>query len=1029
MIGILGRAVGRRSHSVATASADLEVGRGAVGSLDAPVLGARGAAPGWRWPVIMCLALLIGVLSGVGWLMGMERRSESDLTRVRRLMDADRFGEARERLLRLPPTRSNDPEVAYRLGVCEHAGGDLPAALAAWSRVDPRSSWAARAGLARARTLVGDLGRFRDAEEILEGLLRQGGPSRDEVRHTLSELYFWEGRRDAVRRLIEQAGSSATDPAIDLRDHWRVDNSATLVEEVRREVELAVRRAPEDDRVWLATAALAIQTGRYDEAASWLERCVRRRPDDPAVWRAWLDRARAVGDLAGARRALAHLAAEDFTAAERLALRAWLASTRGDAESGRRALEQLLAVAPGDTEALDRLAALEWDAGRTGSAREYRRRKAELDAAKDRYKLLIDDRLEPDRLADLAGLAEVLGRDFEAEGWWRLRARFAPHDRRASQALSRLRPRLDPSPPPGGLTLAEWLAEVDPELGRHPDRSGPGRPSATVARPRFVDRAEAAGLRFVFDNGRSPLRQLPETSAGGVGLLDYDGDGWLDVYVVQGDRFPPDPTHPHAGDRLFHNRGDGTFEDATERSGIAGMRRGFGHGVTVGDFDNDGDPDLFITRWRSYALYRNRGDGRFEDVTERAGLGGDRDWPTSAAFADLDGDGDLDLYVCHYLKWDAEHPTLCDRITFAPVSKRVEPGQNYNYCNPRLFPAVADHLFRNDAGRFVDVTAGSGIVDGDGRGFGVVAADVDDDGRVDLFVANDTTANYLWHNLGGMKFEELGTATGVACNAAGTFQAGMGTAVGDLDADGRPDLFVPNFYGESTTFFRNLGAGMFADQTAAVGLAGPSRFLLGFGIATFDANNDGWLDLATANGHVNDDRPDYPYAMPASLLIGGRDGRLTEVGRTADDPWSVPRVARGLAVGDLDNDGRVDVVMIAQQEPLAYLHNRTAGGHFITFLLEGTRSNRDAVGAVVTVTAGGRSRRAWRYGGGSYQSASDPRIHFGLEVDRIEDVEVRWPSGRVDRFKGLGVDRGYRLREAGATPVPLPGFAEPRRPS
>ncbi len=548
--------------------------------------------------------------------------------------------------------------------------------------------------------------------------------------------------------------------------------------------------------------------------------------------------------------------------------------------------------------------------------------------------------------------------------------------------------------------------------------------------PRFDDLAEASGLRFVFENGRSPQRQIPETTSGGVGLLDYDGDGWLDVYVVQGGAFPPREaaTAANGGDRLFRNRGDGTFEDVSAASGIARLSRGYGHGVTVGDFDNDGHPDLFVTRWRAYVLFRNRGDGTFEDVTGRAGLDGDRDWPTSAAFADLDGDGDLDLYVCHYLVWDAEHPTLCKRTTVAARSERVEPGQDYNYCTPRPFPALADHLFRNDGGRFVDVTAEAGIVDRDGRGLGVVAADLDEDGRVDLFVANDTTANYLWHNQGGMKFEELGTSSGVACNAAGAFQAGMGTALGDLDGDGLPDLFVTNFYGESTTFYRNLGAGMFSDQTVAVGLAGPTRFLLGFGIAALDANNDGRLDLAIANGHVNDDRPDYPYAMPASLLIGGERGRLTDVSQSAGESWSTPRVARGLAVGDLDNDGRVDVLLLPQKSPLAYLHNGTAGGHFVTFHLEGTRSNRDAVGAVVAVTAGGRRRRAWRYGGGSYQSASDPRVHFGLEVDRIEDVEVRWPSGGVDHFRNLESDRGYRLREGDATPVPLKGYG-PRRAS
>ena len=403
------------------------------------------------------------------------------------------------------------------------------------------------------------------------------------------------------------------------------------------------------------------------------------------------------------------------------------------------------------------------------------------------------------------------------------------------------------------------------------------------------------------------------------------------------------------------------------------MKRGFGLGVTIGDIDNDGHPDLFITRWRAYALYRNRGDGTFDDITDRAGFGGDRDWPSSAAFADLDNDGDLDLYVCHYLVWDADHPTLCPRKTFAAVNERVEPDQQYNYCTPRPFAALPDHLFRNDGGRFVDMTQEAGIVDHNGRGLGVVAADFDEDGRIDLFVANDTTANFLWHNLGGMKFEEAGVASGVACNADGAFQAGMGTACGDLDGDGLPDLFVTNFYGESTTFFRNLGAGVFTDQTAAIGLAAPSRFLLGFGIALFDANNDGRLDLATANGHVNDDRPDYPYQMPATLFLGTKDGRLTDVTASAGEPWTVPRVGRGLAVGDLDNDGRMDVVLLPQQSPLAYFHNgskRRPLPFRSTWKARGPIAMRSE--PVVTLTAGGRARRAWRYGGGSYQSASEP---------------------------------------------------------
>jgi YD repeat-containing protein len=460
---------------------------------------------------------------------------------------------------------------------------------------------------------------------------------------------------------------------------------------------------------------------------------------------------------------------------------------------------------------------------------------------------------------------------------------------------------------------------------------------------------------------------------------------------------------------LLRNRGDGTFEDVTEASGLARIARGYGFGAAVGDYDNDGHPDLFVTRWHAYALHRNRGDGTFEDATEGAGLGGPRDWPTSAAFADLDGDGDLDLYVCHYLAWDARNPVLCHDS---------RAGDRYVSCLPLGFPALPDHLFRNDGGRFVDITTEAGIVDRDGRGLGVVAADFDGDGRMDLFVANDMTANRLFHNRGGLKFEEIGHAAGVASNADGGYQAGMGIACGDLDGDGRPDLAVTNFFGESTTFYRNLGGMMFADATAAVGLKAPSRFLLGFGAVFLDVDNDGHLDLATANGHVHDLRPNVPYPMPAQLLVGGPDGRLTDVTHRVGAPWTVARIGRGLAVADLDNDGRLDLLLVAQNAPLAFFHNQTRhAGHFLILRLEGTTSNREAVGARVTITARGRHQTAWRIGGGSYASASDPRIHFGLgSAHSVDDLEIRWPSGRVQRLGKLDADRAYHLREGDARP-------------
>jgi hypothetical protein len=311
---------------------------------------------------------------------------------------------------------------------------------------------------------------------------------------------------------------------------------------------------------------------------------------------------------------------------------------------------------------------------------------------------------------------------------------------------------------------------------------------------------------------------------------------------------------------------------------------------------------------------------------------------------------------------------------------------------------------------------------------GVLAADLDEDGNMDLFVANDMTANYLFLNQSGMHFVESALPAGIAGNASGRYQAGMGVACGDLDGDGRADLAVTNFYDESTTFFRNLGHGLFGDHSVTVGLAAPSRYVLGFGIAFLDVDNDGWLDVLTVNGHVHDGSPQYPWKMPMQLYHneGGTRPRLKELSAQAGEPFAALRIGRGLAVGDLDNDGRLDALVLAQNDPLIYLHNKTSAGHFLSLKLEGVISNRDAVGARVKLRSGGRTLVAERTGGGSYQSASDSSLHFGLgSSTKVDWVEVRWTSGQVDRHVGLKADSGYILREGAARPLPRPGWRRP----
>jgi tetratricopeptide (TPR) repeat protein len=498
---------------------------------------------------------------------------------------------------------------------------------------------------------------------VLREIVDGGGSASAEARARLAQLLYWQGRTGEARAVLIAGWSEEPDRRSALRNLWAIDDDPTTRESIQSALLRAAARAPEDDRVWLGRANLAARSGRLEEASGWLDACLERRPDDPAVWQARLEWALAAGRADEALRASGHLPAGRLAATEVLALRAWFAARRGDAEAERSALEALLEQEPGASEALERLAVLASRSGLTGRSAELRRRKDGVDRAQARYRRLMGAPATAHASArELAELAESLGRWFEARGWWSL-AEVSDAQRRA--ALGRIDRHLTPESPPAGRTLADLLADEAAHSAN--GRATPRLADTRVIPPNFEDLARVAGLRFTYDSGRSPARHLPETMGGGVGLIDYDGDGWLDVYCVQGGTFPPEG-RDLAADRLFHNRGDGTFDDVTDRTGIARMPGGYGHGVAVGDIDNDGHPDLFVTRWRHYALYRNRGDGTFEDVTDRWGLGGDRDWPTSAAFADFDADGDLDLYVCHYLAWNPDDVPPCGR---APDGSRT----------------------------------------------------------------------------------------------------------------------------------------------------------------------------------------------------------------------------------------------------------------------------------------------------------------------------------------------------------------------
>jgi enediyne biosynthesis protein E4 len=518
--------------------------------------------------------------------------------------------------------------------------------------------------------------------------------------------------------------------------------------------------------------------------------------------------------------------------------------------------------------------------------------------------------------------------------------------------------------------------------------------------------AEQSGIHWVHDNAMSPEHYLPETVGAGCAFLDFDNDGWMDVYLVNSG--PCDfhkPRVPRAN-ALYRNNGDGTFSDVTARAGVGG--RTFGMGAAVGDYDNDGSPDLYVTAYGKTTLYRNNGNGTFTDATVEAGIGA-QGWTTSAAFFDYDDDGWLDLFVCSYVKYGLDVATSCSDSRH---------GKPY-YCVPRLFKPTSNSLFHNNGdGTFSEASAGTEIARALGKALGVVATDVNNDGRMDLFVSNDTVQNYLFLNRGQGRWEEKGLRAQVGFGGNGQARSGMGVDSADYDADGWQDLFVANIDQELFSLYRNGKDESFMDDAQSHGIAAASQTLSGWGLKFSDFDNDGWIDLLLANGHP-DDMIDSAggqvhYKEPL-LLFHNRAGRYSNVSAEAGPIFQRELSARGLATGDFDNDGRVDVLVANNGMAPVLLRNQSEPrNHWLGVSLAGTTCNRDAVGALVSWSAGGTTRRKLKTSGGSYLSSHDPRLVLGLGTSTAVDwVEVTWPGPRrrVERFSQLAVDRYVKLVE------------------
>lgn len=521
---------------------------------------------------------------------------------------------------------------------------------------------------------------------------------------------------------------------------------------------------------------------------------------------------------------------------------------------------------------------------------------------------------------------------------------------------------------------------------------------------RFVDVTGAAGIHFEHNSGAYGGKLLPETLGSGCAFLDYDADGWQDILLVNSMDWPG-----HKRQRtvlkLYHNNRNGTFTDVTKAAGLDVEM--YGMGVAVGDYNNDGFPDVFISCVGQSRLFRNTGKGTFVDATKASGLFGKQGLSTSAVWLDYDRDGFLDLFVCNYVRWTAEHDVFCSL-----------DGKNKSYCTPEAYRGDTCWLYHNRGdGTFEDVTASSGVFDSSSKSLGVAMLDYDQDGWPDLLVANDTQPNKLYRNQRNGRFKDIAVEAGLAFSAEGKARAGMGVDVADFDNSGKPGIVITNFDNEMIGLYRFAGRG-YDDVAMQDGLGAASRNTLGFGCVFFDANLDGLLDIAIANGHIDETvrniRGNVGYAQPAQLFQNMGEGKFKDVAEAVGGGYDKPKVGRGLAVGDFDRDGDLDL-LLTTNNGTAYLYRNDVnnGNRSIRFHLVGTKSNRDAIGATVRLFAQGRQQTRMVRSGSSYLSQSELPVTFGVgKLEQIERMVIDWPSGRSEEHKQLKTGKSFQVFEA-----------------
>lgn len=1023
----------------------------------------------WRY-VALIVGLTACILVFLVWWLGDTEDLDQLTLQARRAVERNQPSEAAWLLDRVLARQPDHGPALLLRGQLWQIVGDDQQALEDWLRVPEHP--AEEAGQARflAGALLLDQHRAREAVENWHRALDLQ-PEFLPPAELLLKVYVLQRRQREIRHLLDHIRRVRELNLDELGLYVNAGRKIIPSEDATRQLESFVRGDPEDLASLRALAQYKIDEKQWQEAARLLEGARARHSED--------DQLR--GMLAHVYRQLDRVEDADRLVTgsqprDRDAWWWWKSFAESGAVHGNVAVEleghrQLVRIDPDDVPSRYRYGQLLTELGRE----EVARRQLEAAVVLDRIQRQTTIALNVDRqqgsvlLPLLLQIGELLGeleRYRDSAAWFQLATQYNPSDESAREGLAAARAALaaqqttrrqdlDPDDPADSVDPATDLdgdlatdlatdrsttrlpadANREGALASRPprevedvgDSTSPSQDQGPVIRLRDIH--VEAGVDHQYFNGETGFKYLLESMGGGVAVLDFDGDGWPDLYFPQGCRLPYDPGDSTYRDRLFRNRGDGTFVDVTEQSGLGDNR--YGQGVAVGDLNNNGHVDLVVANFGRNTIYLNNGDGTFDDVTELWGLEAE-EMSSSLALADLTRDGNLDLYVVNYV----DSLKVC----------RDSRGQ-ISTCDPQNFDAQQDRLYVNTGtGQFEEVTDSAGIIAADGKGLGIVIADFDEDGWPDIYVANDTTPNFLFHNLSGsesdghvagmdrvtsseahdsqashdsrasqnedsasrtrLKFVEKGLISGTALSAEGRAEAGMGVAWGDFNGDLHSDLFVTNYFLETNTLYLNLGGLTFSDGTRAARLAAPSEPMLGFGTQAIDFDLDGWPDLFVANGHIDDfEHNNEPWKMPPQVFHNVGRGRFREVSQEAGDYFAGRYLGRGVARLDLNRDGRPDVVVVHQDAPTALLLNETEGGNRLVLQLHGTIANRDAIGTRVTIRTEEGTQRLEIAGGDGFYSSNERRQFVGLgSATRVEELEIHWPTGDIDRWEDLPVN-------------------------